>query len=171
MTDDLVTMGRVTRTHGVRGEIRVVPYTESVGNLKLYGRLYFRAPNEDEKLIRVIKARPHKNFVLLKLEGICTQEVARKLVGAEVLIPRSWLPSLGPDEYYWIDLIGLTAVTEEGRVLGQVKRLLPTGADDLLVLALDDKEVFLPFRAEIVPSVDLKAGTIVVAASPDFFEL
>ncbi|MBW2091196.1 MAG: 16S rRNA processing protein RimM [Deltaproteobacteria bacterium] len=171
MAADLVIMGRVTRTHGVRGEVRILPFTESVGALKRYNRLYFRVSNGDERLIRVLHARPHKNFVLLKLEGIYTQEAAGELVGAEVLVPRSWLPDPDPDEYYWADLIGLTAVTEEGRVLGQVKQLLPTEGDDLLVVEWDDREVLLPFREEVVLSVDLKAGHIVVASVPDLLEL
>ncbi|MBW1710113.1 MAG: 16S rRNA processing protein RimM [Deltaproteobacteria bacterium] len=170
MTDDLVTIGRVTRTHGVRGEMRVLPFTESVNAFECYDRLYFRVPDEAEMLIRITSVRPHKNFVLLKLEGVFTLEAAKELVGAEVLIPRSWLPSLDSDEYYWTDLIGLIVTDEEGRKLGRVKNLLSTGADDLLVLEWENKEILLPFREEIVLSIDLEAGSITAAPSPGLLD-
>ncbi|MBW2060853.1 MAG: 16S rRNA processing protein RimM [Deltaproteobacteria bacterium] len=171
MVEDLVTMGRVTRTHGVRGEIRVLPFTESVNSFNRYDRLYFRTLDEAEEIKIVISARPHKNFVLLKLKGICTRKAAAKLVGADVLIPRSWLPPLGPDEYYWTDLIGLTVMDEEGRILGRVERLLSTEADDLLILERNHEEFLLPFREEIILSIDLEAGCLQAAPPPGLLDL
>jgi 16S rRNA processing protein RimM len=86
-------------------------------------------------------------------------------------VPRSSLPELQPDEYYWSDLIGLSVFDESGRLLGRVIRILPTGADDLLVLERDGREILLPFLEEVVQSIDLEAGRVVAAPPPGLLDL
>ncbi|MBW2622233.1 MAG: 16S rRNA processing protein RimM [Deltaproteobacteria bacterium] len=171
MSDGFVVIGRVTRTHGVHGEVRVHPYTDEADSLKQYDRLYFQVPNEVRKIYRIDAFRPHKNLALLKINGVYGLEAAQRFLGADVLIKRDWMPPLEPDEYYWTDLVGLKIIDHEGRDLGVVKRLQSTGADDLLVFERDQEEYYLPFREEIIRSVDLDAGYISASPPPGLFEL
>jgi len=166
-----VVIGRVTRTHGVNGEVRVHPYSDDADSLGQYGRLYFQIPNEEREIYRIDAFRPHKNIALLKINGVYGIEAAQRFLGADVLIKRDWMPSLESDEYYWTDLVGLKVIDQEGRDLGRVKRLQSTGADDLLVFEKDHEEYYLPFREEIIRSVDLEAGRISASPPPGLLEL
>ena len=94
------------------------------------------------------------------------------------MLPKTALPELGSDEYYWHQLEGLTVVTREGTVLGRIAYLFETGANDVLVVqgdplgepaAIDDRERLLPFLPdEVVVAVDLAAGTMTVEWDPEF---
>jgi len=171
MVEDLVVIGRVTRPHGVRGEIRVLPFTESPASFKRFDRVILRQPNEAGKSVRVKSARPHKTIVLLQLEGMRTREEAERWCQAEILVRRDWLPELESHEYYWADLIGLSAYDEAGRFVGDVERVISTKGDDILVLNHDCREVLLPFRTENVLEVDVVEKRLLVQASPGLLDL
>lgn len=171
MAEDRVLIGRVVRAHGVRGEIRLAPYTESPDFFLGCRHLQVQLPDGTALGLEIDAVRKHKRFVLLKLRGVRNLEEAERLIGAEVFVPRSSLPELQPDEYYWSDLIGLSVFDESGRLLGRVMRILPTGADDLLVLERDGREILLPFLEEVVQSIDLEAGRVVAAPPPGLLDL
>ena len=90
MSDDLVVIGKVTRTHGVHGEVRVLPYSAEVDSLNHYERLYFQTTNGARELLTIDSLRPHKNFALLKLKEVHGAESAKRLIGADVLINATW---------------------------------------------------------------------------------
>ena len=162
MADDLLVIGRITKPHGIGGEVRVAPYTESPLVFNQYERIYLRLPDGEPRLIMIRAARLQKDAVLLKLEHVADRDQAQALVGADLLIRREWLPEPDEDEYYWVDLIGLRVLTESGDHLGNVANLMAGSEDDLLVVTKGDREILLPFRNEIVREVDLKQGRIVV---------
>lgn len=172
MTESLVAVGRVTRSHGIRGELRVLPYSDSVESLCGYDRLYFRTPDADDQIIEIISARPHKkNIVLLKLTGFHTRDSAETLVGAEVCVQQSWMPALDEDEYYWSDLIGMEVKDEQGSFLGKVKQIMTTASDDLLVIDHLNQEILIPFRQEIVTNVDIESGVIHLDLPPGLLDI
>jgi 16S rRNA processing protein RimM len=160
MSPDLVVIGQVTRPHGVRGEVKVLPFTESPASFQHFDRVYTRRPGRDPEVLGIVEARPHKRLVLLKFKGVHTREEAEDLAGAEILVERNWLPQLEEDEYYWTDLIGLEVLDGEGHGLGTVKNIFTNGVDDILVIVRDGREILLPFRGEIIDEVDLPNGRI-----------
>lgn len=162
MAGDLVVIGQVARPHGVRGEVRIRPFTESAASFNLFDRVYLRRPGRTEELTRIESVRVHKNVVLLKLKGIRSRDEAEEIAGAEVLIRRDWLPAVEEDEYYWADLIGLSAFDEDGCCLGRVEKILSTAADDILVVCGQGREVLLPFRTEVILEVDQAEGRLLV---------
>jgi 16S rRNA processing protein RimM len=162
MAEDLLVIGRITKPHGIGGEVRVTPFTESPRVFTQYDRIYLRLPDGEPRLMMVRAARPHKNAVLLKLEDVENRDQAEEIIGADLLIQREWLPDPDEDEYYWIDLIGLRVFTENGGTLGNVTNLIAGSEDDLLVIKDDKREILLPFRNEIIREVDLDQGRIVV---------
>ncbi|MEW6264722.1 MAG: ribosome maturation factor RimM [Thermodesulfobacteriota bacterium] len=162
--DELVLIGQITRPHGVRGEVRVRPFTESPASFARYDRLYLRVPGRAEKDYQVKEVRPHKTVVLLKLKGIRTREQAEALRGAGVYIRRDWLPRLPADEYYWKDLIGLSAYDEAGRCLGRVENIFTAGEVEILVITDGRRETLAPFRAEVILQVDVDQRRLLIKA-------
>lgn len=164
-------VGRVARPHGVHGEIRVRPFTESADSWARFKKVYLRRPDGEASLFKVVSARPHKDFVLLKLNRVNAREQARDLVGGEVAVLKEWLPEPEDDEYYWADLIGLNVVEENGRALGRVENILSTPADDLLAVEFNGRELLVPFREEMIRDIDLEGRRILVSLPEGFLDL
>lgn len=162
MSADFVVLGRLARPHGVHGEIKVRLFVESLDSLVQLRKVYLRQGDGEPRAVEVEEVRFHQDSILLKIKGVSSRERAREMTGTEVLIERSLLPELSEDEYYWTDLIGLEVFDREGNKLGPVVHMLATGADDLLVLEVDGREVFIPFRNEMVLEVDQAGGKIIV---------
>ena len=106
--------------------------------------------------------------MLARLDGVNDRDAAMALRGSQIVVPRSALPNIGPDEYYWAQLTGLSVETMTGELLGQVTGLLETGANDVLVVK-GDRERLIPYVPEqFVKRVDLVAGVIQVDWDPEF---
>lgn len=171
MSEGLWVIGRITRPHGVRGELRVRPFTESAAVFEKFSRLFLRGPGAEAKECVILEARPHKDMVLLKLKGVSDRDAAQALVGAEIMAPRESFPEPDQDEYYWSDLIGLKACTEDDSVLGRVVNIFSTPAADVLVIGEGENEVMLPFRREMILEVDLNAGRLLVRPPEGLLEV
>jgi 16S rRNA processing protein RimM len=163
-------VGRFGGAYGVKGWLRVVSFTDPVTNLIRY-RPWLLRRDGDWATVNVSACRAHGAGLVAKVEGIDDRSAAERLSGGEIGVPEDVLPSLGADEYYWKDLIGMTVVTTDGTPLGQVSALMETGANDVLVVATDEGEVLIPFVSAVVGHVDAATRRIVVdwtvAASAD----
>lgn len=159
-------VGRVSGLYGVEGWVKVHSYTEPRENILGYAP--WRLLGEDGTLrARVASSRHHGRGLVVRLEGIGDREQARRLLGAEIAVPRTELPAPAPGEYYWVDLVGLRVVSLGGAVLGRVDGLMATGANDVLVVR-GERERLLPFIDSVVLEVDFDAGAIRVDWDPDF---
>ena len=125
--------------------------------------------------LAIREAREHSGAIVASAREIDDRDAAEALAGARVFVPRSSFPSTQPDEYYWVDLIGLDVVNREGVALGRVAELLQTGPQTVLVLtseteAADGKPQrrMVPFVAAYVDAVDLAARRITVDWQPDY---
>ncbi len=159
-------MGRVTGPFGVLGWVRVHPYTETSGSLTRY-RTWWLGREEPYRACEVEQARVHGAEVLAKLAGVDDRDAAARLKGEWVALPRSALPAPAQDEYYWVDLIGLSVVNTEGVGLGTVKALMETGANDVLVVE-GERERLIPFIRQVILDVDLEGKTIRVDWGVDY---
>lgn len=160
-------LGRVVRAQGISGAVRIESYSRSGESFAGLREVWLKLPGGESKALGLEAARKHSKGLVLKLVGIATRDEAEGLVGAEVAVPRSALPELEEGEYYWIDLIGLEAVTEDGSRLGRVKALFETGANDVLVVDTPAGEVFLPAVDSVVTEVDLTRGRLKVRNPAD----
>jgi 16S rRNA processing protein RimM len=113
---------------------------------------------------RISSARQTPKGYLLDLEGVESRYDAQSLRGEELLLDREELDSTEEGEFYVADLLGLTAVSDAGEVLGEVADTFETAAHEVLVVRAerDGQEHYVPFTMEHVPRVDLQAGRIVV---------
>jgi 16S rRNA processing protein RimM len=156
-----VLVGIVGAPQGIRGEVRVRPYTEEPGALAEYGALYAA----DGRRFEVLSVRDAGNVVVVRFLGINDRNAAEKLRGMELFVDRSALrdEELEEDEFFHADLEGLEAIDAEGRSWGVVTAVFDFGAGDLLELrAPGRKSVVIPFSLAAVPKVDIAAGTILI---------
>ena len=160
MENDLVTLGTIGAPHGVRGEVRVKPYTDDPLALKAYSPLVTR----DGRRLEVAAARMAKTVVVCRLKGVETREAAEALKGVDLMVPRSRLPKPDEDEFYLEDLEGLRVLGPGGDEIGTVVAGHNFGAGDILELRLDGQRatVMIPFDETAVPALDLDGGTLSV---------
>ena len=119
-------------------------------------------------LLRVVQAREHGSSVVAGVDGIEGRDAAQALRGARVYVSRASFPTPDPDEFYWVDLIGLAVVNRQGESLGVVEGLLETGAHDVLRVRRGEDELLIPFVAAYVDRVDLQARTVSVDWGLDY---
>jgi 16S rRNA processing protein RimM len=162
MAGELVEIGQITRPHGVRGELRVAPFTLDPESFCQFDRIIIQHEEQDERVFEVRQARPHKTSVLLQLEDVRDRDRAESLAGARIMVKREWLPQTEADEFYWTDLIGSPVFTGEGNELGRVINLLRTGAHDILVVDDHGREILIPFQDEFIDEVDIASKRISV---------
>lgn len=160
-----VVLAAVIAAHGLKGEVRVKTFTETPEGLAGYGAL----STPDGKRLTVTATRATKSDeAVVSFAEIRDRAEAEGLKGIALSVPRDTLPSLGVQEFYHADLIGLRAEDVEGRVIGRVSALHNYGAGDVIELARDDGDtVLLAFTRENVPAIDIANGRVVVAVPED----
>ena len=159
-------MGRVSAPFGVKGWIKVQPFTAAAANLVSYTAWWLGRGGGWLKYA-VADVQVHGRSVVAQLEGCEDREAAARFRGMQVAIPRDALPTTDTNEFYWADLIGLKVVNSAARDLGQVVRILETGANDVLVVE-GERERLIPFIADVIREVDLADGVITVDWDADY---
>jgi 16S rRNA processing protein RimM len=156
-TGDFVLLGKVTKPHGIRGEVKVYPYSGQPENFLNYREVFFALSEDDNWIPYTIeKSRVQGNQVLLKLKNCTTRSGAEELVGREIWLDRQDLPELEDDEYYWFDFVGKGVVTDDGNELGKVTGVLETGAHGILVVTDKNQEYLIPVINTFIVRVDDK---------------
>jgi 16S rRNA processing protein RimM len=166
-TERRILLGRVAGAFGVRGELKLLSWTDPRDALFKYQPWILRA-GESEREVSGVRGRDSGKQVTASFPGVDTREAAEAMYGTEIWVPRDRLPPPSPGEYYWVDLEGLAVETVEGQPLGTVSHLFNTGANDVVVVT-GERERLIPFVTDqYVKSVDFQAGRIVVDWDPDF---
>ena len=175
---DAIEVGRILDAWGVKGWFKVLPHSADPQALFSSKRWFLQPSERGAKtfsgtvLLRVREAKEHSDSVVARADGVEDRGTAELLRGARVFVPRSSFPTADKDEYYWVDLLGLEVVNREGVHLGQVRDLMSTGPQTVLVLeyAHEGKtlERMLPFVSAYVDGVDLEARRITVDWQPDY---
>jgi 16S rRNA processing protein RimM len=156
-----ICVAQIGAAHGTRGEVKLKSFTADPMAVMDYGAL----ETEDASASFEIESlRPAKAHLIAKLRGVHDRTAAERLASVRLFVPRARLPAPDTDEFYHADLIGLTAVTADGRTLGSVVAIHDFGAGDILELRQEGRRdtVMLPFTATTVPAVDIAGGRIVI---------
>jgi 16S rRNA processing protein RimM len=166
---DWVTVGNIVGVFGLRGEIKVEPWSSFPDRFAKTEILY-AGPKHTP--YRVLGAHPHKRHILLQLEGITSVEAAERLVGQALSIPAEQIHDLPDDSFYLHDLIGLEVVHTNGRKLGVVKDVLVTGGIDLFVISgyRSGQDMLLPAVKEFIKSIDIPSGVLKVDPIPGLLD-
>jgi len=169
----LVLYGKITKKHGLCGEVKVFAFGGHPKTLSGVKKVYVEIPDQREPRKFILSGiKIQKNTAILKLEGIDTPEAADGLKNLHVLVERNDLQPPEEDEYYWSDLIGLRVCTSSGENIGEVKELIDSGGHDILVIesARREREFLVPFVSRFVTAVDLDGSMITVEAVEEFLE-
>lgn len=161
-TNGLILIGRISGTHGIRGQVRVVPFSGDSGSITRLRTLMLAAPDGKYDSYEIAGAIEHKKRALVTLKGFDDINRVLPLVGRDVYIRRDQLQPLPEGEYYWCDLVGLDVVTEEGEALGELADILETGGNDVYVVKSGEREILIPATTDVVLQVDLDNRKMVV---------
>lgn len=160
MTSGRVAIGAVTGAHGVKGQFKVKPFTESPRDIAAYGPV--QAGNRS--LTLSVRGVTSNGLVIAAAAEITDRDSAAALRGTRLEVDRSALPEAGTDEIYHTDLIGMSVETVDGEQLGRIAALHDFGAGEIAeVRPPRGPTVMLPFDAAFVPEIDLEARRVVVA--------
>jgi len=160
VSSKLVCVARIGAAHGVRGAVKLWPFTEDPFAVEHYGPLQTK---DGARRFEIAGAREGKGHLVVTLKGIASRDEAERLNGVELYVSREQLPATEADEYYHTDLIGLAAVTRAGEALGRVSAIHNFGAGDIIeITPPKGTSLLLPFTNAVVPEVDLAAGRVVI---------
>ncbi|MCE2782524.1 ribosome maturation factor RimM [Limnohabitans sp.] len=191
---DAIEIGRIADAWGIKGWFKVLPHSASPEALFSAKSWFLLPPDRPMKPQRGLEAaasahqawreplvlpikevKNHSDTVVACAQGVDDRNAAESLRGARIFVPRSCFPAAADGEYYWVDLLGLQVVNREGVDLGQVRDLMSTGPQTLLVIeaaavAEGGKPVerMIPFVAAFVDGVDLPGKRITVDWQPDY---
>lgn len=166
-TNDWIFVGRFGKVHGIKGFITVHSYTEPRENILQYPDWYAYI-NSEWQLVTLVSQEITDKHILVKVEGYFEREQAANLTNIEIGTKSEFLPVLKPGEYYWSQLIGLQVINQTGDTLGKVVEILPTGANDVLIVE-GDKRRLIPYLPEhSIIAVNISEGQIIVDWDLDF---
>lgn len=160
--EDMLRVGVISSTHGVRGEVKVFPTTDDPSRFRDLESVLLDTGKELHRL-EITGVKFFKNMVILKFKGYDNINDIEKYRGKDLWITRDQAVPLGEDENFVADLIGLRVVTDEGENLGVMKDVMFTGANDVYVVERENgKELLLPAIRDCILDVDLEAGIMKV---------
>lgn len=152
---DFIPIGEVVKTRGLRGCMKVVSFVDTSDISSELEFVYIQDHSEQKKLYNIRKVDISGKFLFIELDSIDDVELAKTFVGCKVVIPGDMFKELPQGEYYWRDIIGLNVYTEDGKLLGQIESVFPTGSNDVYVCKGGDREILLPAIADVIKLIDI----------------
>jgi 16S rRNA processing protein RimM len=159
---DRVRVARIGAAHGIRGEVKLWPFTQDPMAVAEYGPL---ETEDGARCFEIETLRPGKNFLVARIAGVGDRDAAEKLCNLDLFVPRDRLPPIEEaDTFYHADLIGLNVVGEDGTALGTLSAIHNFGAGDVLEIqpASGGETLMVPFTADTVPTIDMAARRMIV---------
>ena len=161
-TTKLIEIGRVVNTHGVRGEVRLLPHSAPTLTLRPGLCVTLRAKDSSEDEIKILQVRPRAPFLLLKFAGIESRNQAESLRDSILLVKERDLPRLEEGEFYHYQLIGLAIRTITHEQVGTIAEVLTTQGHDLLVVHNQEKEYLIPVVEDIIRTIDFESRQVII---------
>jgi 16S rRNA processing protein RimM len=168
----VIAIGRLTKPHGIRGEIVFLPYVYDLSLLPdlTNQRVCLQRKGVDQQERTIVTWRLSPKRVLVQFEACPTIAHAEALRDYEVCIPRQSLPPLPAGEYYWFDIEGLAVYASDGRWLGTIAEIIYTGSNDVYVVRDGTHEILLPALRDVIRTIDLSRGTMHLFPVPGLLE-
>ncbi len=164
--EDLLQVGVITSTHGIRGEVKVFPTTDDVNRFKKLKQVILDNGKERRDL-EIASVKFFKNMVILKFKGIDNINDVEKYKQSPLFVTRENAVPLGDNEYFIADLIGLKVSSDEGEDLGEIVDVLQTGANDVYIIkkkGMDD--LLVPAIKDCIKEISIEEGTMLVHLLP-----
>ena len=162
MSQEFIIIGKVVSTQGNKGEVNVLPLTDSIDRFKNLDNVFLRS-KKSQTILNVEKIRKRKDTVILKLKDIENIEEAKMIVGSFLEVERKNAVKLPKETYFIFEIIGLEVYDENNIFLGKVENVISTGSNDVYVVKSKDKEeLFIPAIREVVNNVNLEKKRITI---------
>ena len=162
---DWIPVGRVTRTHGLKGELKFFPTDQEDLGVQNDQRILL-----GEATFKIKSVRGANSPFIIKFEGVDSIEAAQSLAGQEVLVAREDFESLPEGEYYRFEIEGLKVFDDTGKYYGVIEDIIETGSNDVYVVRENDKEWLVPMIDSVVQSIDLEQGKLIFHCVEGLFE-
>lgn len=160
-------LGKISGVFGIKGWVKVYAFTDDRKNILNYQPWYIERNNK-RQAVKIRAGKLQGKSVVALLEGVDDRNEAETWIGLDIYIPHDQLPTLGENEFYWSDLIGLNVKNTDGVEFGRIDKMLETGANDVLVVK-GDQERLIPFvMHQVVVEVDIDGKQMVVDWDADF---
>lgn len=160
--DDWVVIGEITKPFGIKGGLKIRPLTEDPDRFRRLAGAVLEAADGTQQTCTVADVRTDRNSVILFCREIDNVEQVKRFVGGTVRIPRSEAIPLPQDSYFQHDLLGLRVYLEDGRYLGEIREIWPTGGNDVLVVRDGERERLIPAIKSVVVGVNLKENRMIL---------
>ena len=169
--EELLQVGVITSTHGVRGEVKVFPTTDDPERFKTLKHVLLDTGRE-KKPLEIQGVKFFKQFVILKFKGIDNINDIERYKRCPLLVERKDAVALEEDEYFIADMIGIQVVTEDDEPFGTLKDVMETGANDVYVISMTDGEkVLIPAIRDCIRDVDVEQGQMCVHLLPGLLDI
>ena len=168
--DTHIQLGTIQGVFGIKGWLKIFSFCRPKEQILDYTKWQLRKPG-NASVYKLQEGKLQGNKVVAKLNNIDDRTLAESLVRSEIWVAKSELPDLDDNEFYWFQLKGLTVITMDGEQLGRVKKMMETGANDVIVVQdeIDKEEILIPYvREQVVKRVDLEKKTIMVDWQKDY---
>lgn len=160
--EQLLQVGVITSTHGIRGEVKVFPTTDDADRFKKLKKVILDTGKEMLPL-EIENVKFFKQFVILKFKGIDNINDIERYKRCPLLVERENAVPLDEDEYFIADMIGIMVYTEDGKEFGSLKDVMETGANDVYIIDSNEHgEVLIPAIKECILDVDIAEGKMVI---------
>ena len=153
-------MGRIVAPYGVKGWVKVEPYSADPGSLRAYPSWWVGGKDGWRELKVARSVLQHGRSLVAWFEGCDDRDAAQALKGSDIALERAALPPNADNEFYWADLVGLRVVNMQDEELGAVAGLFDSGAHAVMRVVAGETERLLPFVEQVVRQVDLAQGLI-----------
>ncbi len=155
-------IGQIVNTFGVKGELKVVPYTDDIERFEELNSIYV-VKNKQLIEYEIEQIKYHKNMIILKLKNVNDMNTAEKLKGCYIRIHRKDARELPEGTYFIADIIGSQVITDDGKILGIVDDIYNTGAKDIFVVKDEmGKQILLPHIEEVILNIDVEKQIVTV---------
>ncbi|HIW70370.1 MAG TPA: ribosome maturation factor RimM [Candidatus Limosilactobacillus merdipullorum] len=154
----------IVKTHGIKGELQVISLTDFPEERFQPGsQLFIEKDDGQHQEVEVESARPHKQFMLIKLKGYDNINDVLQFTKKKLQVSEDQQDDLPQGQYYYRQIVGLDVKTTNGQLLGQIKEIMPTGANDVWVVVRPNKEdLLLPAIPDVIKEVNLDDGLVIV---------
>ena len=169
--DELVLVGKIIGTHGIKGLLKVYSYSGNIQSLQSAGTVFLKGKDGVlcERTVKSVSA--HAGGFILGLDDFSEINQVLFLNGSELFLRQSQLPVPAEDEYYWRDLIGLAVHTNKGAELGTIVDIFETGSSDIYVVRGGAKEYLIPAIADVIAQVDIPGNKMIITPLEGLLDL
>lgn len=160
---NFLSVGKIANTHGIRGELKIFPFTDFPEIRFAAGKeLLLISPEDGAKLkVKIVSSREQKNIYVVKLDGYENINEVEKYKGWDVKVPRTEAVEAEDNAYYFHEIMGCAVITPEGEELGTIVDILTPGANDVWVVKRKGgKELLIPFIEDVVKEVNIAEKTV-----------